>query len=227
METEVLIWLRVLGTLPLTRFLFTLAEVINQVIMTLPTLLLLKGVASVFRDLSYLIRFFRNLATWVKRFIQLWGGVFNVVRRALGGLKVAYPLPANLPDNYTFNVAFEVFRPFGSGSSALDSGSGTLLDNIPCGSPGHGGWLNSTHILVCNPNVKVIDGCSRSSGGNSILYTDGDEIRAYTYFGYIRFVVVWVSYIPDGSVGETEYSGYKVVYLMRVANVHVLGKPTL
>lgn len=140
---------------------------------------------------------------------------------------MAYPLPANLPDDFVFNVGFEVIRPFNSGSSPHDSGSGTLLDAVPCGHQQGTSSLNHTHILVCNPNIKIVDGVSRQSSGNALLYTDGDEIRVTTYFGYIRFVVVFVSYIPSGSGGESEFSGYKVVYLMRHENVHVSGKPTL
>lgn len=134
---------------------------------------------------------------------------------------MAYPLPANLPDEFVFNVAFDVRRPFTSTSSPIDEGSGTLLDAFPCGAQRGSSGGVYTHILICNPNINIVDGCSRLATGQSFQYTDGDQVRVYTYFGYIKFVVVWVAYIPSGSVGQSEFSGYKVVYLHRDANVIV------
>lgn len=132
----------------------------------------------------------------------------------------AFPLPENLPDNYVFNVEFSVRYPFG-GSTVVESGtSGTLIDSLTCGRSSLGNSLVYSHLLVCNPGVDVRDKIVRNPGGNSWIYSDGDEVRVLAYFGYIRFVVVWVAYIPDGSSGVSPFSGYKLVYLMRVENVY-------
>lgn len=128
------------------------------------------------------------------------------------------PPIANIPPEYVGNCSFEVFRPFGS-SSPFGLSTGTLIDGFACGVIASPDLYSYTHVLYVDPETNIRDGMSRLGSGNSLLYTDGDEVRAYNYEGYTRFVVVWVSIIRDATVGPDAPSGYKAVYLMRHENV--------
>lgn len=124
-----------------------------------------------------------------------------------------YPI-ANIPEEYINNCKFEVYRPFGS-SSAFGLETGTLIDAFACGEIMPAGLYRYTHVLYTGPSCNIRDGMSRLGSGNQLLYTDGDEVRAFNHQGYTRFVVVYVAIVPDGTVTPDSPSGYKAVYMMR------------
>lgn len=129
----------------------------------------------------------------------------------------APPIP-NVPEEYINNCKFEVFRPFGS-SSPFGLETGTLVDAMPCGRFNTGGNVQFTHILYTGPSCNIRHNWTRISGLHAINYSDGDEVRAYNHEGYSRFVVVFVTYIRDGTVNPDSPSGYKAVYLFLDSNV--------
>lgn len=129
------------------------------------------------------------------------------------------PIP-NLNPGSVDNASYQIHRPFGA-ASARSSGTGSLVDSLPCGRSPGGSNLLYTHVLYVGSSEDVRDGCSRTAGGDAILYADGDEVRVTTPFGYTRFAVVWVGSAYDkGSISDPSLGGIPV-YLLRHENVHV------
>jgi hypothetical protein len=92
-------------------------------------------------------------------------------------------------------VSFTLYRPFNAVLPTASGVAGTLFDRIHAGrSPGGSNLLWSHVLEVGSATPEIIDNCSRTGGGNAILYSDGDEIRITRQGGgkIEKFVVVWV-----------------------------------
>jgi hypothetical protein len=106
-------------------------------------------------------------------------------------------------------TTFDVYRPFGAASPLGTGHAGRLASAFREGRPPVSGQQHFTHVLDCQPEVDVRDGCSRSVGADAILYGDGDEVRIPDAAGS-RYVVVWVDVVNRGTA-----RAFKRVWLMR------------
>jgi hypothetical protein len=103
----------------------------------------------------------------------------------------------------------DIYRPFGSGSPTTSGVACRMVASLRSGRSPGGSNLLWTHYIDVSDTVDIRDGCSRTSGGNAILYADGDEIRVPSG-GTSRFVVVWVETHNLGTSNQ-----FKRAYLMR------------
>jgi hypothetical protein len=69
--------------------------------------------------------------------------------------------------------------------------------------------LQWSHVVECDHDVDIRDGCTRAAGSNDLTYADGDEVRIPDASG-TRFVVVWVTPVNRGSE-----LAFKRIYLLR------------
>jgi hypothetical protein len=130
------------------------------------------------------------------------------------------PLP-DLPPGVIDNCVFDVLRPFNSGLVISSGNSGTLVDTMQCGAAHTGGWISFTNILYASTTVDIRDNCSRTSGGNAIVYTDGDEIKLTIGAWSYRFVVVYVETTADQTTPGGVPGGSQTVLLFRHSRTHV------
>src|SRR5436309_676364 len=85
-------------------------------------------------------------------------------------LGIAMSLPAIL-----LTTTCDIYRPFGAASPTT---TGVPCRLAPAAADGsRAGSLNWTHTLDLQPGVDVRDGYTRPSGGASLSYADGDEVR--------------------------------------------------
>lgn len=109
---------------------------------------------------------------------------------------------------------FFIYRPFGAASPTFSNVPGAYTADLECGrgSFSGGNYLMWTEFVDFASTVDVRDGCTRSTGFDTISYADGDELRIGSTSG-TRYVVVWVDNVQIGAVL------YKRAYILRAQAV--------
>jgi hypothetical protein len=105
----------------------------------------------------------------------------------------------------------DIYRPFGAGGAPTYANvQCRLVGDFARGRAATGSGPDWTHYLVVNPEVDIVDGCSRLGGAFTLSYSDGDEVRVPAGTANPRFVVVWVETVDAGTPRE-----FKRAYLIR------------